>query len=360
MKQMNKQEGRQHKVNRFNYNNTAGFQKILKNTLNYQDVLSMVRQEDVFSVFLNDHVSLNNRYYSPFPDRVKPDSSPGCRFKWYKNWLYFIENASYKGKVAFNCFQLVQYMHDINFGQAVALIVDRMGLKSTSEVIFKSIDKPKIIDKPRNIIKFTYNSWSEPNYYTSNFDISTDYLNKQPYYNVKSYWINTAEDRTVIKNRFGNNFDCIAYHFKDTNQTKLYWPEKERPRFWSNADNTNIFGWHRMGDYLFGDSETLLITKSAKDEMILNFHFNLNTIGFQGESIKEIPDKLIRILKLGKFKEIIILWDSDEAGYSNGFRLNSLLKSHFPCINIRNSWYHAYNDTADAYTNIKKELINFI
>jgi len=304
--------------------NTAGFQSI-----RVIDIMQKVTDEEIFEFYL-ERPSEGARYCSPFRPN---DSKPDCRFNMYNGKWYFIDNATYRGKLHFNCFEFVQYSENISFYSALKVIWSDMGLggkpikrivKDVSEVVQTKFDC---------IIKFTHKPWNEINYFTD-LGIPKSFLDLQPYYSVDDYWVNTKSNHGLIRNRFGKYSDIIAYYFKDTDRTKLRFPDGDIFLKWhSNATTEDIFGYHRMGDYLESKETTLVITKSAKDELVIHYHsMGLPTVALQSET-GNLPDKVLNILKY--FKRVYIVYDNDKVGHTKSKELMFNINSHFPRLSRR-------------------------
>lgn len=318
---------------------------IRKKYINIQDIMYNTSPELIFQEFLGHYPDLRKRYLSPFRD----DKNPGCRFERKRGQLYFVDNAGYKGKLYFNCFSFVQYLYNVDFREALQVIADRMNIKSGRNRKTNIITNKSEVSKKEYfpIIKFKYKRWRSPHYFT-NFDIPSHYLNKQPYYNVVTYWANSKIDTTVRKNKYGHYNNMIAYHFEDTGHSKLYFPD-QKFRFFSNCNNDDIFGWHRMENYLSGNKKELLVTKSAKDELVANFHFGINSLALQQEVFTTVPKKLLTVIK--EFDTIYIWFDPDETGIKGALKLKQILsKYHNKIITILHDVRYG-KDISNIYRN---------
>lgn len=316
--------------------------EVYENNFNYSYDIDEIfaRQEQVFYEFLGIYPNSKIRILSPF----RPDNKPGCRFNYYNSIWYLIDNAGYKGKLAFNCIEVVMQLHQVSFKEALRLIYFTLG----------KIDKDSKSEVEINTnieIYFEAKQWQEDNYFTRNYDLPVDYLKLQPYYSVKNYQVNTKSDRSLKLNRFYNPdvFDVIAYSFD--NRTKLYFPERQF-RFYSNCQNDDIYGWHRMEDYLTKrEDRTLFITKSAKDEMVLNYHFDVCSVGLQSEIFKELPIKLLEIIKY--FDTIIVHMDNDKTGLEAATKVKKNIIKYYPEKNVQ-KLITKEKDISDELFKIKK------
>lgn len=281
------------------------------------------RQEEVFYTFIGLYPSNKIRFKSPF----RPDNKPGCRFEFLNGIWYLIDNATHKGRLSFNCINMVKELFECDFKAACRIIYFNLD-KNMGSYEKVALEANKHIQ-----IEFKVKDWTENNYFTS-YGLPVGYLKNQPYYLVESYLTNSKTDKNLKLNRFYNPdvYPVIAYYFEDTNHTKLYFPGREM-RFYSNCNNDDIFGWHRIGDYLFNREDTVLfITKSAKDEMILNYYFDVMSLALQGEVFKELPNKLMSIIKY--FDKIVVNMDNDRVGHEANLKTKQLILNHYPQKNV--------------------------
>jgi hypothetical protein len=110
----------------------------------------------------------------------------------------------------------------------------------------------------------------------------------------------------------------IAYYFPDSNHVKLYFPHEVENRWYSNCDIYDIFGFDKIDYYLKKDNSNIIITKSQKDRVVLDYHLGYNAIALQNEGCL-IPDT--KLEKIREFENQYILFDSDESGIKNSQKL---------------------------------------
>lgn len=299
-----------------------------------------LNQELIFLEFLGVLPDEKVRVRSPF----RKDNNPGCRFVYYDSLWWFVDNATYNNKLYFNCLELVMNIYNVDYKQAIKIISKKI------KIIPDNYSRIYNNEKYRIEITFTYNEWNRNNYFTKNYGIDENYLKYQPYYNVYNYWVSTKTDPELIINRFGLPTNKIAYYFKDTNHTKLYFPESDY-KWYSNCTEDDIFGYHRMGSYLFSEDRSIYIVSSGKDEMCLNYYTDAQTLAIQGETVKTLPDYLLRNLR---FFDTIYIWlDADATGIKGSRYLVKYLKKIFPTkeiIGLEHN-YRLGKDIADISTN---------
>ncbi len=265
--------------------------------INYQDIINSVSQEDLFLKYLGIYPESNKGFYSPF----RSDRSPGCRFKWYNGLLYFVENTMFNNKLYWSIFDIIQYFNNCSFKEALYIISNDFEIKQHSPF------NKKISNESRPDIRFTYKEWNDDNL----FNLPHEVLISEYVYLVDDYWIgkNGEYKKNCIHNPKKNI--TIAYHFPNSNHVKLYFPEKKEFKWYSNCDINDIFGGDKV-DYYSSITNELIITKSQKDRLTLNYHLDMPSIALQNEG-SYLPDDFMNYLN-SLFPKVWLLFDNDDAG----------------------------------------------
>lgn len=99
-------------------------------------------------------------------------------------------------------------------------------------------------------------------------------------------------------------------------------PNNEFMKHYSNVDGKSLFGMEQLPQ----KGDTLIITKSAKDVLVL-YELGFHAVSLQSEtSILSIAT--YRYLKT-RFKHIILLMDSDRPGYNSTIKHHDKLECQF-------------------------------
>ena len=227
-------------------------------------------QENVFGHFLGSFPSLGPRYHSPF----RSDNNPDCRFEMYKGKWYFVDNATYRGKLRFNCIELVMYMLDIKFQEAVNLIgheVDFSNLRGPiSEV---TVEYPiEIRTKPVRL--------NVHNYFTRKAGISVDYLHSQGVTGVSNYWCSTKFSPLLRINPYGSPSYMEVYQYLINGEVELYLPRGKVTSFVKTKSQ----------DYVSDKLGPMVLVEGNKDRMVLDYYYGhrLNAYGLY--SVSSVPD----------------------------------------------------------------------
>lgn len=283
-----------------------------------EDLINKINQEEVMFQFLGIWPSLYQKYKSPF----RNDKFAGCRFEWKNGLLYFVDNAKFQNRLYWSIFDIVKHVKQCSYREALGHIAKGRYTQVKSVPVYK----------PKKEIRFTYKEWSFDNL----FDLSPEILLKENIYLVDKFW--KGENNQWILQQPTDL--CIAYWFKQTNRSKLYFPEREENRWYSNCTNEDIFGLETLNQ----NGDILIITKSQKDRVTLKYHYNIeNVIAVQNEGCY-IPDNIMKDLK-NRFNRIIIIFDNDLTGYSNAEKLSSKYNIEYRIIEM---------DCKDIYEAYKK------
>lgn len=278
------------------------------------EVLNSISQEQVFYEYLGIYPDLGKSYLSPF----RTDRKPGCRFKWHSGILYFVENSMFQNKLYWSCFDVVMYTKHCSFQEALDILYLKTHSLGTVNKVSTNVFTPDI--------RFEKKPWGE-----NMFMLSGDVLEKELVFNVKNYWIKTKAGWLKNSIHDPNKTLVVAYYFPETNHTKLYFPEKIENRWYSNCSIQDIFGYNKV-DYYKTYSDTLWITKSAKDRLMLDYFIGVPSIALQNEGC-HLPDPILEELK-SKFKNLVFLYDNDLSGINQAQKLSEKYDIPYKIIDV--------------------------
>ena len=278
------------------------------------DVLNQVSQEQVFYEYLGIYPDLSKRFLSPFRSN---DKNPGCRFTWHSGILYFVENTMFNNKLYWSCVDIVMYVKHCTFQEALETLYFKSNVKVSLSKVRTEVFVPEI--------RFEKQDWEEPNM----FMLSGEILEQELVFKVKNYWIKTKQGWNKNSIHNPSKTLTIAYFFPDTNHVKLYFPNEVENRWYSNCSTQDIFGWHKI-KYYQTISKDLIITKSAKDRLMLDYFIGLSSIALQNEGCF-IPDDIMYELQVG-FDNIKFLYDNDISGILQAQKLSEKYNLEYKII----------------------------
>jgi hypothetical protein len=292
--------------------------------LSKENIYKLIDQTTIMEKYFPSIVTIGQRYCNPF----RVDRNKGCYFAWTKNNNFvFFDNAfpNYGG----DCIKVCMMQYNINFREALEKINSDFGLGLSSLNYNKGLTpkreqlnklskpkKKKRLNLKKTHFKVFVRSWLPIDIdYWNRFGISTDLLERYEIYPVdktqKKQWDHSYFSTTY---NFASNPKDPCYAFTFTNElghksVKLYRPLTKDKRFkWtSNVTKDNIQGLKQLPP----EGELLIITSSMKDLLTLSA-LGYNAIAPQGEGMK-MDKTLVEMLKT-RFKEIVIIYDRDEAG----------------------------------------------
>jgi hypothetical protein len=287
------------------------------NTRNYIEgritkdlIMSYVSEEDIFQRYLGIRPKLSVKYINPFRDEKLPNS---CFYVTPSgNWRF----KDFTGFCNWGCFDVVMYCERLSFKNALHKIAMDFGIVkyhtlTSSPTInpSKSIVKAKVNTKP--LLQITSKAFTSIEYeWWRCFGIRPQTLHE---YNVKSVshvWLNRR-----IVSQSNRKQPIFAYEF-DKGVYKIYSPLRTEFKWLSNCCSHHYQGY----DQLSWIGDTLIITKSLKDVMVLR-EMGYDSIAPHTEHAR-IPWEFMEKLRR-RFKRIVVFFDNDSAGIEGAKNLAS-------------------------------------
>lgn len=308
--------------------------------LTKKELLDTIDELEVFTHFMGFKPLIGQTYISP----LRNDKSPSFSLFWGKNGHLLYKDFG-TGKSG-DCIEFVKQLTHQSTREVTKELTDLF----TSNNIKRPLKRKRVKKVPENstdiqIKKMDFNE--EGLSYWKSFGIDLETLNKYEVYQVKKVWINGD-----LKVSYTKGNPIFAYIIYD--RIKIYQPLNRDNRFFTNCNRYYIQGWKQLNK----SNETLIITKSLKDVMLLD-KLGYSAIAPNAESYT-IPD--IIITEINKtFDNIIVLYDRDVAGVVNA---RKLVKSHNFDFRFINKKYKV-KDVSDFYkkygkVQTKKLLSNLI
>jgi hypothetical protein len=294
------------------------FKDIQEGLPDYFKIVKDIPDEFIYNFYLGYYPSLNKKFKSPFKEEKDP------------SFCFYIKNS----KILFKCFstgkfgdsvELVKQLYSLEYKEAIKRICkDIKSVTVDSKVV--TYKKLEANDTKKAIIEVVLREFNDIDYkYWNQFYIDNTILNK---YNIRAcqeVWLNNELYYSYSESN-------PAYRYRIDNLCKIYCPLGKN-KWLSNYDINSVQGFNQL-NY---NNDTLIITKSYKDVIILNEFYNKSSIALNAEG-NNIPDKILEYFKT-RFKNIICFYDNDEAG------INYM---------IRNKEVYGFE-----YFYLKKELLEF-
>jgi hypothetical protein len=285
-----------------------------KNLVAKDDILSHVSDYQIFSYYIEDF-KVGRIICSP----LRTDKNPSWKvYKGRNGKLYFIDHSSHEYG---DCFDFVMKLYNLSFAECLEKVAYDMGVSKTKPSFSNVKNKGKRVshvDTPVSYSEIGVNKGSytkEDLAYWASYGIDLGMLNKyrvvkcdRVFLNGRVFWVSTSDN------------PVFAYVFyKDGRYTmKIYRPKAKKGERWlSNTNRTILQGWDQLPER----AQTLIITKSLKDVMVLN-SFGYPSLAMQNE-VSSIKYTVVEEL-YSRFDEIYILQDFDYAGVTG---VNKLRKA---------------------------------
>lgn len=297
--------------------------------LNIKNVLSRLREDEIYARYLGYQFKLKQTYFSPF----RAENNPSFNIYPKGDRLYFKDFAEDSGDVI----QFVCKIHgkerDIDFALSVINEDFNLGLLGgrlpvLNRTVKEIRPKEELVLSKEDTRDTNFNScirqWSEFDLqYWKRGEVTQSTLDLLNIYPVSTVWISKESRWKKIWEEYDNN-PIYQYYFPKTNRFKFYRPfEKDPKRKWiSNSKYTDIQGL----DIIDPTGQILIITKSLKDvavllEMKFKYSYPINIIAPNSENI-EFPAKIMADLKQ-RYKYILCFFDNDAPGVKGSIKLTT-------------------------------------
>ena len=259
------------------------------------NILSRTTEYDIFRRYIGYSFTVGTKFSSP----LRKDNNPsfGIFVSKRTNRLLFKDQATGQSG---NCFKFVQLVENLStYKEALELINQdlNLGFLVKSELGLKvkeyKATRTLIEIKKRYFLKKDIDYWST--YY-----IDKDTLKYFRVHAISHVWVNG--------NIVWNDSKSIMYAYQVYNKFKIYRPLMEEPNKWmSNCNIYDIQGYEQLPS----NGDTLIITKSLKDVMVLH---KLGYVAIAANSENTLlPDKIVKDLSQ-RFENIVVLYDTDLPG----------------------------------------------
>jgi hypothetical protein len=227
----------------------------------------------------------------------------------------------FHNKLYWSCIDIVIYYTHCTYQEALDLLWN----KGTKLILTSNKIQSTKLFFPE--IRFDKKDWKEPNL----FMLSGEILEKELVFLVKDYWIKSQSGWNKNSLHNPHHTLCIAYYFPETNHVKLYFPNESDFKWYSNCSTQDIFGYHKI-KYYQSHSDELVITKSGKDRLILDYFIGKASIALQNEGCFIPEDKFLDLQMM--FKNIWFLYDNDISGILQSQKLSEKYKLQYKTIDV--------------------------
>lgn len=280
-----------------------------------ENIFERVTSLQIFEYYLQKQLTLPITILSPFRQEDR------ASFCIYGKNAYSVHYEDKTTQQKGDCISLVMNLYSLSFYEALIQIsIDfKLNLsydkfKYSLEPKNKSIPKQKDVKCERKIIEIKSHKDDNNNStfiksgidYWQRYGITKSMLNKHNVYSAEFVFINT---QIMMKYTDANPIFAYLYNYNNSQYYKIYRPltiDKSQ-KFFNDFYGISKYLIHGV-KLLPSHGETLIITKSAKDCMVMDT-LGFNSVAVQSEGIHIMPHHMKWFQE--RWKNIILLYDND-------------------------------------------------
>jgi hypothetical protein len=282
-----------------------------------ESILSKITEEQLWSKYCSNFEQIDKSFCSDLYN----DRNPGCRI--YYNQSNKLVYKDFGTGESHDCFSYIQAKYHCTFKESLRIIYNDFKLGSIKYDIIPQLvlnNAPEVLKmSPKSIIEIVKQPFNLTDFnYWNQYEIPLELLEE---YNVfscsKVYLHKNGNTIEFIANKT-NPIYAYQFCFDGKYSYKIYFPlhpDKKRKWLFSGGSVDDIEGYDQLPYF----EDTLILTKSLKDCMVLNL-CGLPAISLQGETNKLKQELVNKLLK--RFNNIVVLYDNDQEGIKGSKRLN--------------------------------------
>lgn len=251
--------------------------------------VTLLDQVRIWEGLLSSRIVPNRAYKNP----TRYDKDPSCKLIC-KDGILILYDHSFK--TSLNCVTCYSQLYSVSYNKAYELLYNNnnnvVKRSDSYKVDAFTNSKAGIQINPKRFNKESLNFWNKR-------WVSREQLERKetPVNYVDSYKI-IYENKS--REYFPNDL-CFSYKFD--NGVKLYFPEREKPRFKSSGDKNSVW-------FLNRGSDKLVVCKANKDFLVVENLCDYDLLSISSEG--SIPDMFNEIKD--NYKMIYATHDPDSAG----------------------------------------------
>lgn len=274
-------------------------------------IFKHISQEYIYYYFLKETPNTTKSFKSPFTD----DNNPSFRFIFKGGELYF---KCFSSGLYGNCIEFAKQILNLSYFDTLNYIYYNICIsKGFSSIKKKS--KIEIDQKQEHVIKVILRDFEEVDYnYWKQYYITSELLLK---YNIRACEEVWSNDILWYSNTLKN--PCYRYLFNG--KYKIYKPFETNKKLKFNSSCNNLENLQGIKQVFPHD--TLIITKSYKDIIVLNEYCKIPSIALHGEGHFP-PDKVVKWI-IKNYKNVVIFYDNDSPGIKASKKLKEFFNKEY-------------------------------
>lgn len=236
----------------------------VRQPLTKEHIFKKITSYDIFKHYCKDFIEVGKKFQSDLPGRK--DSIPSCVIEFIGGDLLY---SDFGYKTGLRAVPYMMEKYGLSYGETLEKINNDFGLelgtnkRSTYNHTTKSAKSvnfiPKFQEKSPSILKKKQREFTEADLkYWEDFYWTKDMLNAAKTQSISHYWINNAK---FIVKPDELAFSYEYYWHNGRAQRKLYFPDRDKFKWFSNVDDTIV----QLVDVAPKQGDILVITSSKKD-----------------------------------------------------------------------------------------------
>lgn len=300
----------------------------IRQPLTKEEIFKRINTYDIFKYYCENFKSVGRKFNSDLPGRS--DSVPSCIIEFIDGDLMY---SDFGYKTGLRAVSYVMEKYGLTFGAALEKINSDFnlglssGIRSTHKINHNGKPElspsPKFYEKLPTTLKKRQRSFTTHDLeYWNDFYWTESMLEKSKTQSISHYWIN---GRKFIVKPNELAFSYEYYWHNGRAQRKLYFPQREKFKWFSNVDDTIV----QLVDVAPKKGDILVITSSKKDAGIF-WRMHLDNM-LDGKTIHGVapntentfvPERWFEKAKK-RFKHIILWYNNDWDKSNNPGILNA-------------------------------------
>lgn len=277
-----------------------------------EQILNHVTEKELFHFYCPNFKEVDTFFASD----LRKESKPSCRISDFGGYLLYKDFGS--SEPGTNIWGYLKRKYNCSYRDTFDIVASDFNLKSSSlvspEVSLTSYSGIQLEggQSRRTIIKIKVRTWMlhDKQYWYERYAISKERLEEYAVRPISHFWIN---DRLFNSDQPSFSYD---YYFHNRRLLRKIYQPLSKWKWFSNIDNTVVQGIANIPKY----DDLLIITKSMKDIMCLR---NLGYYAVApNNEVSWLPEAVWQKF-LGRYKQMFIFFDNDEAGTSNAQRFSN-------------------------------------
>jgi len=304
-----------------------------------EQILDQISEKDLFRFYCPNFVDVDTFFVSD----LRKETKPSCRVTDFGGYLLYKDFGS--SEPGTNIWGYLMRKYNCSYRDTFDIVANDFNLKH-SEIVKGEINYSSSITKAepsrRTVIKIKVRPWMllDKNYWYERYSIDKLRLEEYTVKPISNFWIN---DTLFYSDQPSFSYD---YYFHNGRLLRKIYQPLSKWKWYSNIDNTVVQGIANIPKY----NDLLIITKSLKDIMCLR-NLGYYSVAPNNE-VSWLPEQVWQKF-LGRYKQMFIFFDNDEAGMINAQRFSNQYGIPYFYLPIEPD-VKDISDYIDKYRNVDK------